>query len=341
MSADTIERGEIATTKVDGRLPANPKLFGQYLQNPGRRAAISAVAASFMDPEKVVKVVLRCVAMTPQLQQCTMDSVFRAVLMASELGLEVGSALGEAYLVPYKQTCQMIPGYRGLVALARRSGQVDDVYARAVFQGDEFEVSLGTEEYIKHVPKFGERSPNGMTYVYAVAKMHGGGNHFDIMTKPEVDAIRGRSPAGRSGPWVSDYIEMAKKTIVRRMCKMLPLSVEMAKALTLQDAVDTGDYSHVDFDCIDGDEVKEIESVKEAPEQAEDSTRGAGALKDKLKNGNGHAAPEAPKGLTDEDKAAILAEERRAAEASTAKGDLDLDMPTTTASAQTRGAMDR
>lgn len=340
MSTDLVER------KIDGRLPAsNPGTFGAFLSQ--RKSAIGAVAASIITPERLTKIVLRCVVMNPQLQRCTMDSIFRSALMAAELGLEPGSALGEAYLVPYKDTCQMIPGYRGLITLARRSGQVLDIYAHAVYQGDTFTVELGTEGRIEHIPQFGAREDKDLVYVYAVAKLVGGASHFDVMTRADVDRIRARSAAGRSGPWVTDYVEMAKKTVIRRLCKLLPMSVEMSKAQSLEIARETGNFQGVEFECLTEGDIEQIEAT-EAPAQIEsapDPTKGAEALKDKLKtNGHAKAEPEPlkPSDISDAEKAAILEEERRAAKR--ASDDLSLEIPGQAATAESKStlaAMDR
>lgn len=244
--------GRMVPARINPNLPVGNdlKTFAQYIDR--RKGSLAMVAASHMRPERLIKIVLGAVTRTPALRSCSIESLFRCSLMAAELGLEPNSPLGECWFVPFKTECQLIIDYRGLVTLARRSGEVLTVNAFAVYDGDIFDVTLGTEPEIKHIPDFtAERDPAKVLFVYAVAELKGGGRQFDIMTRGEVDAIRRRSRAGNSGPWVTDYVEMAKKTVVRRLCKLLPKSVEMAKALAVENATDTGDFSAIDAEWVD------------------------------------------------------------------------------------------
>ncbi len=201
-----------------------------------RSKAISAVAASHMKPERLTKLVLGSVSRTPALAKCSPESVFRSLMQAAELGLEPGSATGEAYLVPFGTECTLIPGYRGLISLAFRSGQVKSVTAKCVMAGDLFEYEEGLNPILRHVPSLEvEQDKEGMTHAYCVIQLTSGGVIYDVMTKKAIDKIRARSKASSSGPWVTDYLEMAKKTVVRRTLKYAPMSVEMARALAVDD----------------------------------------------------------------------------------------------------------
>ncbi|MFA5266163.1 MAG: recombinase RecT, partial [Opitutaceae bacterium] len=113
--------------------------------------------------------------------------------------------------VPYGSTCQFIPGYRGLISLARRSGQIVSIEAHAVFAADEFVVEFGLDPKLVHRPTL-SKERGEITAFYAIARIVGGGLQYDYMTRADVDAIRARSKAGNSGPWQTDYAEMGKKT---------------------------------------------------------------------------------------------------------------------------------
>jgi recombination protein RecT len=126
-------------------------------------------------------------------------------------------------------------GYQGYVDLARRSGDVAKVWARVVYGGDEFSVEYGTHEGVHHVPMLATSDPTMVTHVYAIALLRDGITDFEVMTKAQVDGIRARSRSANKGPWVSDYAEMAKKTVVRRLVKRLPLTVEVMEAITRDD----------------------------------------------------------------------------------------------------------
>jgi recombination protein RecT len=212
--------------------------------------------------ERVIKVAIIAASRTPQLLQCTPQSFVLAVVQASQLGLEAGSPLGEAYLVPYKQECTLIVGYRGLIALARRSGEIESIEAHVVHAKDAFRVSFGLDAVLEHSPwmpmptdedlrdenhdAWQEKArPGPMVAVYAVARLKGGARQAEVMSRAEVDAIRRRSRASGAGPWVTDYEEMAKKTVVRRLAKYLPMSIEMANALDADDRQERGDVIDV------------------------------------------------------------------------------------------------
>ena len=194
--------------------------------------------------DRIIKTVVTAAMKNPAILKCTKESILLSVFQSLDLGLEIGNALGEAHLVPYGSTCQMIPGYRGLVSLARRSGKIRAIEARIVREGDEFDYELGTNPKLVHKPSFSE-VPAEMRAVYAIAFFADGSTQFEIMVKAEVDAIRKRSRSGNNGPWVTDYEEMAKKTVVRRLSKYLPLSPELSRALEIQAMAEAGDFGDV------------------------------------------------------------------------------------------------
>lgn len=227
------------------------RAFGEYLK--GRRAHMAAVAASHLDPERVTRIVLGCVARTPKLGQCTTASIVRSVMQSVELGLEPGSATGQAYLVPFGQDCTLVIGYRGLLDLMRRTGQVASVNAQAVYEGDEFEIAFGIEDTLRHIPK-GDPDPAKLIGAYAVVRFRDGSHQLGYMTRKQIDAIRSRSRAGNSGPWVTDYAEMARKTVLRNVAKWCPMSIEMSKAMAVEVATETGDTTLLaEFETIEGD----------------------------------------------------------------------------------------
>ena len=136
----------------------------------------------------------------------------------------------------------MILGYKGMIDLARRSGEIRDISARAVYEGDFFEYEFGLNEQLKHIPaQDNERTPNKLTHVYMVCHFKDGGHYIDVMTRSQVNAIRSRSKSGSSAysPWSTDYEAMACKTVIRRAFKFLPVSVEAQKAAATDEATPT------------------------------------------------------------------------------------------------------
>jgi len=192
-------------------------------------------------PSVMMRAIFNAVQKTPGILDCDPRSLISAVLETSQLGLAPG-ILGEAYLVPFRNTkmgkreVQLIVGYRGLVTLARRSGELSTIYAKEVYDRDEFDYCFGLEPRLKHKPSdLPEKERGPLRYVYAVARLKDGGVQFDIMTRADVEKIRGRSKAKDSGPWITDYEEMCKKTILRRLCKLLPSSVELQEAMAKEE----------------------------------------------------------------------------------------------------------
>ncbi len=204
-----------------------------------------------LTPERLLNVCMTEVRKTPKLRECTQTSLLGSVIQAAQLGLEPGSALGHCYLIPFynrKQNaleCQFMLGYRGMLALARRSGSIVNIEARVVFAADQFDLLYGTTTQLIHKPKLnGDRG--GVIGVYAVAQLQGGGTQVEYMTVEEILAIRDSSKAKDDGPWKTHFEEMAKKTVVRRLFKYLPVSVEALTAVGLDERADAGLSQHND-----------------------------------------------------------------------------------------------
>ncbi len=243
------------------------------------QAAMKAVLPKHVNADRMLKIVLGAIRQTPKLQDCTIESLFGAAVLCSQFGLEPNTPLGECYLIPFynsrqeKTEVQFIAGYKGLISLARRSGQIISISARTVYENDTFDIQYGTIDEIKHVPTMGERG--GIIGYYAVAKLKDGGVQFEFMSNREVGEIRdasqgaykdewvnkkktGKKVKQESSPWWKHEEQMGKKTVIRRLCNYLPMSMEMASAIQVDsvgevgsqglDAVLNGEYSVVSED---------------------------------------------------------------------------------------------
>lgn len=194
-----------------------------------------------LTPERVIQVATTLIVRNPDIAACTTASLIGAVMASSMLGFEPIPQLGSVYFVPFnnkgRKEVQFIIGYRGMIQLARRSGEVETIYAEAVFENDSFSYTLGLNPDIKHDPATGNRG--AMTHVYAVMKYKEGGFNFIVMSRADVDKIRSRSQASKSSfsPWNSDYEQMAKKTVIRQLFKYAPISVELQKNVITDGAV--------------------------------------------------------------------------------------------------------
>lgn len=200
---------------------------------------IRSVLARHMDSERFVRMAVFNITRVPSLAKCTPISLLECVMEGASLGLNIGGSTGECYAVPYGDKATFILGYKGMVNLARRSGEIATVQAEVVRQGDEFEFEYGLVDKFRHKPH--SASDGEITHVWARAKFKEEGVYqFVVMSRAEVDAIRKRSRAGNAGPWVTDYAEMAKKTAVRRLAKMLPLTPEAQEAFEKADVQEFG-----------------------------------------------------------------------------------------------------
>lgn len=217
----------------------------KYLSARDSLIASTLPATMKVTPERIRKIVLSAVASTPALAQCTPESIFAAVHKSVQLGLEPCSPLGHSYLVPFKNKgvyeATLIVGYKGLIALARRSGEIESVSVRVVREGDKFHVSYGIHESLEHTPDLGMGGKP--THYYCVIRYKGGGTSFEVLTKAMVDKFRARSRASDSGPWVTDYDAMAMKTAVKQAMRTAPLTTDLADAVETDDANDLIDVT--------------------------------------------------------------------------------------------------
>lgn len=245
--ARTAQRQSNAVVRVD----VNQQMTALAAELDRRQALMAESAASLIDPVKMKGIVLSTFSRTPSLWDCDPISIARAVVEASQAGLMPTGSLGGAYLVPFwnsktgKREAQLIIGYTGLVQLARRSGEVARCEARVVRAADEFDYAYGLDPYLHHMPARGvpEDANNPMTDAYAVATFRDGSKQFDVMSAAEILAIKARSKSkdrdgNPTGPWVTDEAEMWKKTPLRRLSKMLPLTIEAQRVLDAEDDTD-------------------------------------------------------------------------------------------------------
>lgn len=270
---------EIAKTQTFGELisvVSNAKASTQQRANAlGQmvdhyQSDISAILPKHVDFHRMKQLFVLSVKNVPKLLDCEPASLMKALFTAASMGLEPDPYFGQVYLLPYGKNVQVIPGYKGLLQLVRNSGEITSITAQAVCKNDEFEYDLASGERPKHVPSLTDRG-DAVAY-YCIANFRDGGFHFELMTKADVEKIRLRSAAVKSGkatPWDTDYDEMAKKTVIRRAVKRLPISLskQARVALMAEDAYATGKVLDVDTN---GDAVDIwAEPVEEAPAQTE------------------------------------------------------------------------
>jgi len=207
-----------------------------------------------MDSGRLARIALTTCQKNPKLLECSPRSVIAGIITSAQLGLEPDNILGSAYLVPFyngktKQLeAQLIPGYKGLIDLARRSGQIQSISAHIVYENEKCELNYGTENKINHIPLPPSERGDRKIGVYAVATFKDGGYQFEWLWKEDVEKIRDSSKNYKDkdgkvmdwSTWVQYEEEMWKKTAIRRLCKYLPLSPELSKAVSLEEHNNAG-----------------------------------------------------------------------------------------------------
>ena len=203
---------------------------------------IKKALPSVITPERFTRMVLSAISANPGLAQCEQKSFLGAMMQAAQLGLEPNTPLGQAYIIPYKEKgipkAQFQIGYKGLIDLAYRSGQVSIIDAQVVYENDDFEYELGLEPKLKHKPALSNRC-KPILY-YAMFKTKDGGYGFQVMSYQDCqDHAKkySKAYAGGFSPWTSNFDEMAKKTVLKKALKYAPLKSDFLRGLSSDETV--------------------------------------------------------------------------------------------------------
>lgn len=241
------------------------------------KTALQQILPRHMTPERMLRVSLNALRTTPKLMECTVQSLFGAVVFCAQYGLEPNTPLGHMYLIPFRNNrkkiteVQAIPGYKGLIDLARRGGEVSSITAHMRYAKDRWDLRLGTENKLIHHPVDGDRG--AIMGAYAVAHMKEGGEPiFEYMTATEIMKIRDGSQGYRAAvkfaeklkregrgdgtpihPWEQHPEQMSRKTAIRRLANYLPMSVDLSDLLTLDNAAHDGRSQNLDRVILEGD----------------------------------------------------------------------------------------
>ena len=240
---------------------------------------IKQALPSVLTPERFTRIVLSALSTNPKLQETTPESFLGAMMTAAQLGMEPNTPLGQAYLLPYYNSkkrcleCQFQLGYKGLIDLAYRSGEVSTIQAHVVYEHYKFSYASGLEPQLEHVPAMGDRgSP---THVYAVFRTKDGGYSFGVMSIDDVRRHAQRySKSFENGPWQTNFEEMAKKTVLKRVLKYAPLKSDFVRGVSQDGAIHTElseDMFSAPAAYIDVDAMEVDESTGEVIEAVENS----------------------------------------------------------------------
>lgn len=246
--------------------PIAQRTISNIMSDPKIKKQMALALPKHMTADRLARIAMTEMRSNKALANSSPESFLGAIMQCAQLGLEPSNGLGHAYLIPFgkgkdeqrRNHVNLIIGYRGMIDLARRSGQILSITARAVHEHDEFSYEFGLHEDLTHKP-YEDGDAGELTHVYAVAKLKDGGVQFEVMSRKQVEAVRAKSAAGKDGPWVTHFEEMAKKTVIRRLFKYLPVSIEMQKAVGLDEQAEGGiDQNNAamfldEDDVIDGD----------------------------------------------------------------------------------------
>ena len=204
-----------------------PQTIKEYVQIYSKEVA--KALPKVMTPERFTRMVTTALTTTPKLAGCTPQSFIGAMMQAAQLGLEPNTPLGQAYLIPYGSQCQFQIGYKGLIDLAYRSGELKNIEAHIVYENDKFQFEYGLNAELKHIPALGERGEP--VWVYAVYRLNNNGYGFEVMSYDEcLKHGQKYSKTYGNGPWQTNPEEMAKKTVIKKVLKYAPLKSDFITA---------------------------------------------------------------------------------------------------------------
>lgn len=208
--------------------------------------AIQSLVPKHVTPERLCRIGLNAVSRNPKLMDCSPPTIVGAIVNCASLGLEP-NLLGHAYIVPFwngktkQMEAQFQIGYKGAVDLVRRTGAVSTITARAVYEGDDFEYAYGLDDKLHHVP-CGEADGSKITHFYALYKLKDGGSDFIVMTREQMDKHRDKFTKSQKdgiifGPWKDHYESMGLKTVLLRLIKFMPISIEQQEAQAIMEGL--------------------------------------------------------------------------------------------------------
>lgn len=242
---------------------------------------IEKALPSVITPERFTRMALSALNTTPKLQDCSQISFLAALMNAAQLGLEPNTPLGQAYLIPYKNhgklECQFQVGYKGLLDMAYRNPDIQTIQAQVVYENDDFEYELGLEPKLVHKPALKDRGK--MLLVYALWKSVNGGFGFEVMSKEDIDkhATRFSQSFNSSySPWKTNYEEMAKKTVVKKVLKYAPIKSDFARAMETDSTIKT----EIAVDMTEVQDVTETDVVADAEYQEVENAVGGDDAKE-------------------------------------------------------------
>jgi recombination protein RecT len=233
-----MEEGETMTTRALEVQQQKVASVRQMLER--NQGAIMAALPNHMNADRFLRIALTQFQKTPKLLDCTPESFLGAVIQAAQLGLEPDGVTGMAHLIPYGGKVNFQPGFQGLMELARRSGDISQIVPRVVYGGDDFDYSYGLDkDNLRHVPSE-SNDPGPITHVYCIVRLKDGSSRFEVWPAARIEAHAQRYSQAykqkkKDSPWITHFPQMAMKTLVVAALKYAPKSIELQKAIGLEE----------------------------------------------------------------------------------------------------------
>lgn len=259
--------GKLIAKVSDKTLPLGARInsVGDVMKAMQRQ--MMAALPKHLSADRMIRVALNCIRKNPKLLDCEPASLFGCITEASTYGWELGGVLGHAYLVPFRRECTLVPGYKGLIELCRRSSQISTISCEVVHEGDEFRYSLGDDPHIHHKPndRDPKRDSKPITHIYAVVRLRDGGVQRSVWSREKIESHKEQYSKGwdwaengdkskgggkKDSPWHTAWPVMAKKTVLRDMVNrgMLPVSPEYRDMV---ERTEGEDMAGMEIDAID------------------------------------------------------------------------------------------
>lgn len=229
--------------------PASPvAAFSKMLDRMKPQMALAL--PKHMSVDRMGRLALTAFSTNKQLQACKTDSILASLMTATQLGLEPGIN-GQGYLIPYKDTCTFVPGWKGLVDLVSRAGRAT-VWTGAVYAGDQFDYQLGDEPFCRHKPGDSE---GAFTHVYAIGRVKDAQMPvIEVWTRGKVkkhldqyNKVGGRHYALASESNMEMY---ARKVALLQVLKYMPSSIELSNAIAVSHAAEAGQGAVIEGDFV-------------------------------------------------------------------------------------------
>lgn len=281
----TVAKNSLTAAKETAVAEKKPKTIFDVIQAGAKQFATAL--PKHINSDRFVRIAITTIRQNPKLAQCSQESLLGALMVSAQLGLEPGT-LGQCYLIPYGRECQFQIGYKGMIELLRRSGQLKDIYAYSVYENDDFEITYGLDRNLIHKPNLANKGD--FLGCYCVAILKDDTRAFEYMSKEEIEAHAKKfSKTFGNGPWKTDFEAMSHKTVVKKMLKWLPLSVEFLENIEKDDksfkVTDTKNAEDIEIienngDIINAETGEFIEEAGETKKENYDDTIAKNLFKD-------------------------------------------------------------